>query len=266
MNIHTALLDLPDVLDELGLNYVVTQGWEYGQGNYLWTTPDGMMAYHNPPSGYMVHHTATSGYTPPPVDTSKANAWIGLLRDGRLYQTGGGTPTIVLSSAGPCRISSGYGYRPAAWDYTFNDLRAPLLAGGPDTDTALNRYVFNVEVIHRGDGGPLDVGVWNLTVGLGVALQQMFPWTERTLGHKSWSRRKIDPNWSVGLPNDGGACIIDIQDAIAATPADCVPDWYSYDEYWQPYIDAVWPGGAPGECEVITQWQMSVILKKLGLT
>ncbi len=43
----------------------------------------------------------------------------------------------------------------------------------------------------------------------------MFGWSERTLGHLSWSQRKIDPRWTVGKPNDGNACIIDIQNEIA---------------------------------------------------
>ena len=42
----------------------------------------------------------------------------------------------------------------------------------------------------------------------------MFGWTERTLGHTSWTNRKIDPKWAVGLPNDGKDCIVDIQNAI----------------------------------------------------
>ncbi len=214
MSIHTALLDLPDILSEMGFNVQVTGGWELGQGDYLWTTPDGYGSYDNPPSGYMVHHTAGTAATPPPHDTSKANAWVGLERDGKLYSSGGGTPTIVLSTAGPCRTSSGYGYRPAAWEYTFNDRRAPWRAEGPDGDTALNRYVFNVETVHPGDGSILDPGVWQHVVGLGVALHIMFNWTERTLGHCSWTQRKIDPRWSVGLPNDGYECVIDVQDKI----------------------------------------------------
>ena len=92
---HTALLELPDLLTAAGMNVLVADDWELGQGNYLWTDPHtGTRSYDGPPSGYMVHHTAGTRATPPPHDTSKANAWIGLLRDGKLYQTGGGIPTI----------------------------------------------------------------------------------------------------------------------------------------------------------------------------
>ena len=219
MPIHTALKDLPSILANMGFNVEVADGYLEGQGNYLWTDPDtGVGSYDGPPSGYMVHHTAGSAATPPPADTSKAGAWTGLWRDGRLYQFGGGIPTIYLATAGPARISSGFGYRPALWDFTFQDVRAPTRAQGNDGSTAGNRYTFNVETVHRGDGSALDRGVWDCDVGIGIALQQMFGWTERTLGHLSWSKRKIDPKWSVGMPHDGADCIIDVQDAIANKP------------------------------------------------
>lgn len=220
MTIHTALVDLPSLLEDLGLNVMLATDWLEGQCNggshYLWTDPFSNASSHDEkPNGYMVHHTAGSAATPPPHDTSKAGAWIGLERGGRLYQEGGGTPTIYLATAGPARISSGYGYRPALWDNTFLDQRAPARASGGDGQTAGNRYTFNVETVHRGDGSAVDRGVWDHVVGLGVALSTLFDWTERTLGHRSWSTRKIDPKWQVGLPHDGVDCIIDIQDEIA---------------------------------------------------
>ncbi len=216
MTQHTALKDLPSILANMGFNVEVADGYLEGQGNYLWTDPDtGQGSYDGPPSGYMVHHTAGSAATPPPHDTSKAGAWTGLKRGDRLYQEGGGIPTIYLATAGPARISSGYGYRPALWDFTFNDVRAPTRAQGGDGSTAGNRYTFNVETVHRGDGSALDRGVWDCNVGIGVALHELFGWTERTLGHLSWSQRKIDPKWSVGLPHDGADSIVDVQDEIA---------------------------------------------------
>jgi hypothetical protein len=87
----------------------------------------------------------------------------------------------------------------------------------------LNRFAFSAETVCEGLGTVLDEGVWEHVVGLGVGLHQLseqwtgftIPWVERTLGHQSWSfPRKTDPEWTVGLPNDGAKCIIDIQDAI----------------------------------------------------
>jgi len=213
MSIHTFLLDLPDVLESMGFNVEVADGYELGQGHYLWTDPaSGVGSYDGKPHGYMVHHSAGSAATPPPHDTSKAGAWIGLKRGTRLYQEGGGTPTIYLATAGPARVSSGFGYKPALWDYTFKQLRAPARAGGSDSDpkVAGNRYTFNMETVHRGDGSPVDPGVLEHVIGLGVALEQMCGLKEMTLGHRSWSQRKIDPYW-----NDDRDCIIQVQDEVA---------------------------------------------------
>ena len=251
MTVHTFLQDLPGILEGMGFNVIVADGYELGQGDYLWTDPHtNTRSYDHKPNAYMVHHTGSLSATPPPHNTSKANAWIGLLRgDGRLYQDGGGTPTICLASAGPARISSGYGYRPAAWDYTFTGRRALAKAEGSDGDTALNRYAFNAEVVHRGDGTPLDVGVRACVVGLGVALEQMTGLGEMTLGHRSWTRRKIDPYWD-GDPD----CIITIQDAIKEghdMPNDC--PWNLCDKHYTPPTSLVLGNGKDehqGQCNV----------------
>ena len=82
MSIHTYLLDLPDILEAAGFNVEVADGYKYGQGDYLWTNPrTDVGSYAGQPWGYMVHHTASASATPPPSDTSKANAWVGLWRD-----------------------------------------------------------------------------------------------------------------------------------------------------------------------------------------
>lgn len=222
MRTHTELLELPSVLEELGVRTIALDGWTVAQGAYLWTDPEtGAQGYDLPPSGYMVHHSASTIAKPEVMDSrgrwSKANAWAGLDRgDGRLYHSGHGAPTIVLTSAGPARTSSGYGYSPAAWEYTFKDRRAPWKAQGPDTDVALNRYVFNIETVHPGRGAEIDRGVLEAVVGVGVALHAMFDWNERTLGHNSWTQRKPDPEWVAGLPHDGAQAIIDVQDLIAS--------------------------------------------------
>ena len=223
----TALVDLPDMLESMGFDVDVHPDWLEGQcsgsDHYLWTSPTGQQSHDLGPSAYMVHHTAGQSATPPDHQTSKANAWIGLKRGDRLYQYGTGKPTIYLASAGPCRTSSGYGYKPAAWDYTFKEKRAPWRAEGADGSTALNRYAFNVETVCEGNGTTLDRGVWECVVGLGRAIQMIMGKQEMTLGHNSWTKRKVDPDWTVGLPNDGDRCIIDIQDAIAAGDT-CYPD------------------------------------------
>jgi hypothetical protein len=45
------------------------------------------------------------------------------------------------------------------------------------------------------------------------------------LGHASWTTRKTDPDWVVGLPNDGPKAIIDIQNQIAKELEEPMPTY-----------------------------------------
>lgn len=216
MTEHTSVLWLPDALRDLGANVVELEGWRAAQGNYLWTVPEsGFGAFDVDPSCYMIHHTATEAATPVVVSSSgtwsKANVWAGLRRGDRLYQTGGGDPTVVFTSAGPARVSSGYGHWPTALE-VFDDIRVPWRQTSPDTDYALNRYAFNVETVALGNGSDIDPGVEELLVQMGALLSVRYGWSPwRTIGHVTWSRRKIDPYW-----NGQEDRIVTIQDRIAA--------------------------------------------------
>jgi hypothetical protein len=239
MRQHTALLGLPDELRRYGLNVVTLDGWDTAQGFYRWTLENGSKSYDNPPSGVMFHGTATS-VSRPVVRTrlgrwSVANAWVGL-------DNGNGTltskpvtgsinrPTIYLTAAGPARYSAGYGYRPVL-DMMFDDIRPPLDAQGRDGLKAANRFTFNVENTHPNDGSLIDEGVFDHLVGLGVVLHQMFGWTERTLGHRSWTRRKpVDPWFTPGgLPA--------LQDAIQG---DTMVTHYKIGERYAEYEEVSW--------------------------
>jgi len=207
MKQHSALLPLPDELRAYGLNVVVMDGWDTAQGRYRWTLQDGSRSYENPPSGVLFHGTAGTRSIPI-VRTrlgrwSSANAWTGLddghgilhstIQPGKLNR-----PTIYLTAAGPARYSAGYGHLPVR-DLMFNDIRPLTDAQGRDSLTALNRYTFNVENTHPNDGSLIDPDVFDVLVGIGVVLHQMFDWTERTLGHRTWTRRKpVDPWFTPG--------------------------------------------------------------------
>ncbi|KKL56686.1 hypothetical protein LCGC14_2242980, partial [marine sediment metagenome] len=73
-------------------------------------------------------------------------------------------------------------------------VRPPLDASGRDGLRAANRFTFNVENTHPNDGSLIDEGVFDHLAGLGTVLHQRFGWVERTLGHRTWTRRKpVDP-------------------------------------------------------------------------
>ncbi len=210
---HTALLPLPDLLRGYGLNVVAMEGWDTAQGSYLWRRPDGTSTYATPPSGIIFHGTAGT-VSRPVVRTrlgrwSVAGAWVGL-------DNGNGTltsqpvvgsinrPTIYLTSAGPARYSAGRGDQDVL-DMMYQDIRPP----GDATKNSFpwryaNRYTFNVENTHPNDGSPIDADVFDTLVGLGVVLHNLSqewddPWTERTLGHRTFTPRKpVDPWFTPG--------------------------------------------------------------------
>ena len=228
MTQHTSMLFLPDALRAAGINVIELDGWKEAQGAYYWTkltsnlltSPStwikAFLTRKDPvkPTCYMVHHTGTTTANPSVKDSggnwSKANVWAGLWRDGRLYQAGGGVPTIVFTSAGPARISSGYGHGPTLHEVAA-DVRVPYRQAGSDTNLAANRYAWNVETVAAGDGSPIDPGVQHALVVMGALLCDRFDWSPwRTIGHLTWTRRKIDPFW------DGRQdIIVPIQDAVA---------------------------------------------------
>lgn len=74
--------------------------------------------------------------------------------------------------------------------------------------------------------------------------------------------------WAIGdsMHFEPACSPADIATGIASGGPYCVPDWYDSEEYWEPYVNTIWKGGAPDPCQPITHWQMSVILRKLGLT
>jgi hypothetical protein len=214
MSVHSSMLWLPEALELEGVRVEVLHGWEEAQGSYFWTDPaTGAQGYEEAPSCYMIHHTAGTVATPVVKDHSgqwsKANVWAGLERAGKLYQTGGGIPSLVFTSAGPARVSSGYGHWPTA-ELVFDDVRVPWRQTNPDGDRALNRYAWNVETVAAGDGSPIDPGVEEALVIMGALICDRFGWSPwRTIGHLTWSTRKVDPYWQ-----GDEARIVTIQDKV----------------------------------------------------
>jgi len=217
---HTSMLWLPDALRGAGINVIELDGWDEAQGNYYWTDlPGGHQGYGEEPTCYMIHHTASSSAHPEVKNSSgtwsKANCWAGLWRDGRLYQSGSGTPTIIFTSAGPARISSGYGHGPTLHQVA-DDIRVPWDQPNSDTDMAANRYAWNVETTHEGTGGPIDPGVEHALVVMGALMCDRFDWAPwRTIGHLTWTKRKQDPYW-----DNRRDIIVHIQDAVAEMMGD----------------------------------------------
>lgn len=225
---HTSMLWLPDALRSHGINVVELSGWKEAQGLYFWTTPnEGYTGdYVEDPSCFMVHHTGSFSATPV-VRTStgqwsKANMWVGLWDGTRLHQKSpGAVPAVVFTSAGPARVSSGYGHWPTALE-VFDDVRVPWRQTHSDGPMALNRYAVNAETVHRGDGSPIDPGVEHALIVMGALLAEHYDWSPwRTVGHLTWTNRKIDPQWEYESDR-----IIYIQDQVAEYMEDMMAPAY----------------------------------------
>ncbi len=186
----TKTLEIPALLEAEGINVETMDGWENPHGRlvapYHWRTGD--------PEASMWHHTATPAYTP---NRDKANMYAGLLHAGtqRLYQSGGGVPTIVVANAHPGPMTSGYGQK-AVLEVARADLRNDDRATGPDDADprwAGNRSYWNTEVVLDGTGTWVDEEVWEMICVAGAVIHRLMGWSEwRAIGHAQHTRRKVD--------------------------------------------------------------------------
>jgi hypothetical protein len=187
----TKTLELPALLTAESINVETMDNWDLPHRRndkpYVWRTGD--------PEASMWHHTATPSYTP---NRAKANMYAGLIHAGgqRLYQSGGGVPTIVIANAYPGPITSGYGKR-GVLQVARADIRNDSLAVGPDDDPrwAGNKSYWNTEIVLDGVGTWIDDEVWDMLIVAARVLHELMGWSEwRAIGHAQHTRRKPDPN------------------------------------------------------------------------
>jgi hypothetical protein len=119
-----------------------------------------------------------------------------------MYQEGGGVPTVAFASAGPANYGNGSGNKPVLLDYVSEDVRFHGPQRNSDTDGFYgNRYYGCTEIVHRGDGSPLDQGVFRIAYMTMAILSEHFGWSPwRNIGHLDHTRRKIDPRFEQGAP------------------------------------------------------------------
>ncbi len=243
MRRHTVMSEFPEFLKErVGHSHVWvltsqqdlrdnSRDFYTQQQNYFWRDADNVShGYFGEPNAHLNHHTASSGYTPNVRNSSgktKANAYLGALRDGRLYQFADssgreGVPVVALAAAGPANYSAGSGNKEFL-TFAVNDRRfhGPQRNADEYPKWYGNRFYWNTEVIARGDGSPLLPDVWDLLVEYNRALKDFLNWSPWRLGvHYDHTRRKIDLKveqgnpYSVGLLQD----IINMSDAPVPEP------------------------------------------------
>lgn len=201
-NEFTNTVGLAQACRDAGLEVWELDGWKTNEQGYYWVNEYGYHAgYLGQPLGATHHHTASGGYSPfvkNGAGQTKANVFLGMRRGNRLYQEGGGTPTLAFCSAGPADYSAGKNNPELIRDYLPDDRR--FLGPQRKADVSGfygNRYVWATEIVARGDGSPIEA--WDLLIGYSAVLCEFFGWSAwRIHGHYDLTRRKIDPKLQHG--------------------------------------------------------------------
>lgn len=165
------------------------------------------------PVGCLDHHTAPP--VPYPIDKlAKACNYSIRHPDG----------AVVLMNAG-IAYDSGNGDRKVL-DAVMNDKPAPAPTdtytstgspGGTNPGISGTKWYIDVEVMHLGDGSPLLAPMRRALIVANAALCEYMGWNPlfRVLGHREWTKRKIDPRWD-GFANPMPSIRVDVAKQIAA--------------------------------------------------
>ncbi len=171
-------------LKAAGLTVVEEPGWKTRGGT--WKTG-------GKPEGVCQHHTA-----PPNPYPIKA-----LYRDSKIkcnmatHEDG----TLFLVAYEACNYSTGRGSSVVLNENVRAEdpPRANAITRRLTDDMGGNRYFWNYENSHPGDGSPLPSAQLETIVVSNVVVDAHFGlnW-KRIISHAEWSRRKIDPRWNGG--------------------------------------------------------------------
>ncbi|KKL90572.1 hypothetical protein LCGC14_1903350 [marine sediment metagenome] len=166
---------------------------------YYWTDEnDNHHRFEGRPLWHLLHHTAGSAYTPNVKNSrgqTKCNCYAGLRRGNRLYQDGGGVPTLALASAGPSDYSAGSGVRSLIPDFIIPGIRFVGKQTKSDDSPYWygNRYYWSTEVVLNGVGAVLDADVRELLIVYCAVISDVLDKNENFHGgHGQHTKRKID--------------------------------------------------------------------------
>ena len=188
---YTWLTELPFYLNKWGVTWTPVDGWE--------TRATSTIRY--VPTGLINHHTAGPAWYP--VDR--------LLTKCNLYIDPGGL--VHLISAG-YQADSGMGDKKVlARVLAKEPVRPPSDIQTSDRING-NPYFVDIEVGHPGDGSPIPPIQRQSLIRCNAAIVDYLKLDvpSQLLGHKEWTRRKIDPRWSL---NDEPDLMGDIREDTA---------------------------------------------------
>ena len=151
------------------------------------------------PIGVIDHHTA------PPVPgnlekLSKAcnisirhpDGAVCLLNSGWAYDSGWGDRFVLAAVKADAPL-------PRPTD-TYKTLDPDPIPGGMNPGVLGNPFFIDIEVQHLGDKSPLLEVMERALVVTNAALCEFMGWNPKTrvIGHREWTKRKIDPRWNGG--------------------------------------------------------------------
>ena len=156
-----------------------------------WKTRGGIWATNNKPEGIMQHHTAAPVPYPPKrlADNNRIKANMNTKPDG----------TVWMIAYNACNYSSGPGSK-VVLEENVRPALAPIANAkerGLADNYGGNRYFFNYENDHLGDGSSLPAVQFDAIVdSTRVVLNHFGLVADQVISHAEHTRRKVDPNWN----------------------------------------------------------------------
>jgi len=81
---------------------------------------------------------------------------------------------------------------------TYKTLKPDPVPGGENPGILGNPFFVDIEVQHLGDGSPLLEVMLQALIVTNAAICEFMRWNPQTrvIGHRDWTRRKVDPRWN----------------------------------------------------------------------
>lgn len=198
-------------LEAVGLTVVEEPGWRTRGGSWHGGTPTGVCQHHTaPPNPFPIKALYRDGKIKCNMATHEDGTLYLVAYESCNYSTGQGSSTVLNRNVRP-------GIPPTANART----------RGLVDDMGGNRFFWNYENSHPGDGSPIpDIQLQTIVVS-NIVVNNHFGLTYRNIiSHAEWSRRKIDPRWN----GDNRIAINQIRELVeegedVATGPNGEPNW-----------------------------------------
>ena len=184
------LVWLADAIRAEGATVEELPGWEtYTKSGAF--TPVGLIDHHTAGSSILVNYPLPPFWKPDRLQpvcniTIQPDGIVWTLNAGRAWDSGNGDKHVLAAVKADIPAS-----RPTD---TYDSKGKPA---GPNPGISGNRWFIDIEVQHRGDGGPIAPVQYEALIQTNAAILGHEDWGENQLiGHRGWSRRKPDPRWN----------------------------------------------------------------------